>query len=165
MKTSVGIAALCAFAVLTSPSTAADFKKGALITIPATFELKASPSAVWTAVTTWVGFGALTGFQPTGPEKSFSKIGDSVPAKVWDDRGTLVVTGFSPQKEVRVTWEPGNASYLCAKRVVLTPSAGGTKLEYWDRYTDDQPNADETARKVAADTQQHIAAFRKMVEK
>jgi len=64
-----------------------------------------------------------------------------------------------------MTWEPGNASYLCAKRVVLTPSAGGTKLEYWDRYTDDQPNADETARKVAADTQQHIAAFRKMVEK
>jgi len=165
MKRSVGIPALFAFTVLSGSLVAADFKKGALITIPANFQLKAPPSAVWTALTSWEGFGALTGFQPAGPEKSFTKVGDSVSAKVWDDRGTLVVTGFSPQKEVRVTWEPGNASYLCAKRVVLTPSAGGTKLEYWDRYTDDQPNADETARKVAADTQQHIAAFRKMVEK
>jgi len=51
MKRFVGIAALCAFALLTSPSTAADFKKGALITIPANFQLKAPPSAVWTALT------------------------------------------------------------------------------------------------------------------
>jgi len=165
MKRSVWVAALFAFAVLSGPVIAADFKKGALITIPGTFELKAPPSAVWTALTSWEGFGALTGFQPTGPERSFSKVGDSTAAQVWDDKGTLVVTGLVREKELRVTWEPATASYLFAKRVVLNPSAGGTTLEYWDRYTDDQPNADETARTVARDTVQHVAAFRKMVEK
>jgi uncharacterized protein YndB with AHSA1/START domain len=153
------------FATFAAYLTAADFKKTSLITIPETIELKAPPASVWTVLTSWEGFGALTGFQPTGPEKKFSKVGDSVAAKVWDDKGTLVVTGLVPQKEIRVTWEPENASYLCAKRIVVKPSAAGTTLEYFDRYTDDQPNADETARKVVAGTAQHVAAFRKMVEK
>jgi uncharacterized protein YndB with AHSA1/START domain len=144
---------------------AADFQKTSLITIPQTIEVKASPAAVWTALTTWDGFGTLTGFKPTGTQKSFSKVGDSTAAQVWDDKGTLVVTAFVPQRELRVAWEPENASYLCAKRIVLKPSATGTTVEYRDRYTDDQPNAEETARKVVADTAQHVAAFRKMVEK
>jgi hypothetical protein len=153
------------FAVLGASMLAADFKKSSLITIPKTIELKAPPATVWATVTTWEGFGALTGFKPIGPEKGFSKVGDSTAAEVWEDKGTLVVTGLVREKELRVTWEPANASYLCAKRIVVKPSAGGTTLEYWDRYTDDQANADETARKVAADTEQHVAAFRKMVEK
>ena len=156
---------LVLFSTLAASLLAADFKKTSLITIPQTIEVKAAPAAVWKALATWEGFGTLTGFQPTGPEKTLSKVGDSTAAKVWDDRGTLVVTGLVPEKELRVTWEPANASYLCAKRIVLKPSAGGTTIEYWDRYTDDQPNADDTARKVVADTAQHVAAFRKMVEK
>jgi hypothetical protein len=154
-----------AFLMLGASLLATDFKKTSLITIPQTIELKASPSAVWTALTTWEGFGTLTGFQPTGSQKNISRVGDSTAAQVWDDKGVLVVTGLAPGKELRVAWEPENASYLCAKRVVLKPSAIGTTVEYWDRYTDDQPNADVTARKVVADTAQHVAAFRKMVEK
>ena len=162
MKRAVSVVVFSMFAAFLC---ATNFKKTSLITIPETIEVKAPPASVWTALTSWEGFGALTGFQPTGPEKRFSKVGDSVAAQVWDDKGTLVVTGLVPQKELRVTWEPANASYLCAKRVVLKPSATGTTLEYWDRYTDDQPNADETARKVVADTASHVAAFRKLVEK
>lgn len=162
MKKAVSIAMISAFAAVLS---AADFQKGALITIPQTIELKAAPADVWKVVTTGEGFGALTGFKPTGGPKSFSKVGDSVTAQVWDDTGTLVVTVLVPQKELRVAWEPDNASYLCAKRILVKPSAAGTTLEYWDRYTDDQPNADQTAKKVVADTAQHVAAFRKMVER
>jgi uncharacterized protein YndB with AHSA1/START domain len=144
---------------------AADFKKTSLITIPKTIELKAAPADVWKVLTTWEGFGALTGFRPTDAQKSFSKVGESVTAQVWDDTGTLVVTGLVPQKELRVSWEPDNASYLCAKRILVKPSAAGTTLEYWDRYTDDQPDAEQTAKKVVTQTAQHVAAFRKMVEK
>jgi uncharacterized protein YndB with AHSA1/START domain len=154
-----------AFSMLGASLLGADFKKTSLITIPQTIELKASPAAVWTALTTWEGFCTLTGFKPTGPQKNISKVGDSTAAQVWDDKGALVVTGLVPGKELRVSWEPENASYLCAKRVVLKPSAAGTTVEYWDRYTDDQADADATARKVVADTAQHVAAFRKMVEK
>jgi hypothetical protein len=144
---------------------ALNVKKTALVTIPATFEVKAPAVKVWTVVTSWEGFGVLTGFKPTGPEKSFSKVGDSVAAQVWEDKGRLVVTELVPGKELRVAWEPANASYLCAKRVVLTAAGGGTKVEYWDRYTDDQPNADETAKQVAADTEKAIVAFQGAAEK
>lgn len=139
-------------------------KKGMLVSIPATLELKAPPAKVWAAVTSMEGFAALTGFKTTGGA-SFGKLGDSVAAQAWEDKGRLVVTEFVPQKELRVTFEPARGHYLCQKRIVLTPSAVGTRLEYWDRYTDDLPNADATARQVVAETEKMVAAFQKMVEK
>lgn len=155
--------AFAAATALSAPPLAP--KKTALITIPATVSVNAPPAKVWAAVTSLDGFGALTGFAATGGPKSFAKIGDAVPAKVWTDTGRLVVTELMPEKELRVSWEPANGSYICSKRVVLSPSAGGTTLAYWDRYTDDQPNADETARQVAAETEKHIAAFKALAEK
>jgi uncharacterized protein YndB with AHSA1/START domain len=155
----LGFAAAAAFA---TPIAA---KKTALITIPGSIVVNAPPAKVWAAVTSLDGFGALTGFQATGGAKSFATIGDAVPAKVWTDAGRLVVTELVPEKELRVAWEPGNASYLCSKRVVLSPFPGGTRVEYTDRYTDDQPNADETARQVAQETEKHLAAFKALAEK
>lgn len=140
-------------------------RKTALVTIPATITVNAAPSKVWGVLTSLDGFGTLTGFHATGGAKSFTKIGDAVPARVWSDSGRLVVTELVPEKELRVAWEPAKGHYICSKRIVLSPSGAGTSLEYWDRYTDDQPNADETAKQVAAETEKQIAAFRALVEK
>jgi hypothetical protein len=142
-------------------------KKTALITIPATFEVKATPTKVWASLTSIEGFGTLTGFQPQAGQKpsAFSKVGDHLLAQVWEDKGRLIVTEFVPVRELRVAWDPEKGHYLCQKRVVLSPSGEGTSVEYWDRYTDDQPNADDTARQVVADTEKHIEAFRRLVEK
>ena len=159
---SMSAAMLVTASVLASPLPV---KKTALVTIPATFTVDAPPQKVWDALVSADGFGTLTGFHATGGAKSFTKIGDAVPAQVWSDSGRLVVTELVSGKELRVTWEPAKGHYLCSKRIVLSPAGAGTSLEYWDRYTDDQPNADETARKVVADTAQHVATFRKMVEK
>jgi uncharacterized protein YndB with AHSA1/START domain len=139
-------------------------KKGTLVTIPATLELKAPPSKVWAAITSLEGFTALTGFKASGGS-TFRKIGDSAAAQSWEDKGRLVVTELVPEKELRVSFEPAQGHYLCQKRIVLSPSAGGTRLEYWDRYTDDQPNAEETAKQVVAETEKTIAAFKTLVEK
>lgn len=139
-------------------------KKGTLVTIPATIELKVPPSKVWSVITSLDGFAALTGFKTTGAA-TFRKIGDSAPATAWEDKGRLIVTELVAEKELRVSFEPAQGHYLCQKRILLTPSAGGTRLEYWDRYTDDQPNAEQTARQVAAETEKSIDAFRRMVEK
>ncbi len=140
-------------------------KKTALVTIPATIPVHAPPAKVWAVLTSLDGFGTLTGFHATGGPKAFTKIGDAVPAKVWSDSGRLVVTELVPEKELRVAWEPANGHYLCSKRIVLSAASGGTSLEYWDRYTDDQANAEETAQKVAAETEKQIAAFRALAEK
>ena len=135
------------------------------MTIPATFAVNAPPAKVWETLASLDGFGTLTGFHATGGAKTFTKIGDAVPAQVWSDSGRLIVTELVPGRELRVTWEPAKGHYLCSKRIVLSAAGAGTSLEYWDRYTDDQPNADETARQVAAETEKQIAAFRALVEK
>jgi len=142
-------------------------KKTALITIPVNFEVKATPTRVWATLTSLEGFGTLTGFQPQAGQKlsAFSKVGDHLLAQVWDDRGRLIVTEFVPMRELRVAWEPEKGHYLCQKRAVLSPSGAGTSVEYWDRYTDDQSNADDTAKQVAADTEKHIEAFKKLAER
>ncbi|MEP6802021.1 MAG: hypothetical protein ABJC07_08795 [Acidobacteriota bacterium] len=161
------ILSFCAAAGGTAALLAAPLpvKKTALVTIPATIQVHAAPAKVWAALTSLDGFGTLTGFHATGGARAFTKIGDAVPATVWSDAGRLVVTDFVPDKELRVAWEPANGRYLCSKRIVLSAAAGGTSVEYWDRYTDDQANADETAQKVAAETEKQIAAFRALAEK
>lgn len=95
---------------------------------------------------------------------SFTQLGQTVEAQVWEDKGLLVVTGFDPGKELRVTWEPKNASYLCAKRIVISPSGSGTLVEYWDRYTDDQPNVDETAKQVRDETVKAVSVFESLAK-
>jgi hypothetical protein len=64
-----------------------------------------------------------------------------------------------------VTWEPETGGYLCGKRIVLTAAGKGTKVEYWDRYTDDQPNVDETAAQVVKETEAGVTKFKAMAEK
>jgi len=141
-------------------------KKTVLITIPVKLEVKAAATKVWAALTSLEGFGTLTGFKPQAGQKisSFSKVGDHILAQVWDDKGRLVVTEFVPERELRVVWEPEKGHYICQKRIVLTPGAGVTTIEYWDRYTDDQANADDTAKQVVAETEKNTEAFRKLVE-
>jgi hypothetical protein len=167
MRTSRIIHTAVAFLAIPLLGSGATAKKTALITIPVAFEVKATPTKVWASLTSIEGFGTLTGFQPQAGQKlsAFSKVGDHLLAQVWDDKGRLIVTEFVPMRELRVAWEPEKGHYLCQKRVVLSPSGAGTSVEYWDRYTDDQPNADATAKQVVADTEKHIEAFRSLVEK
>jgi hypothetical protein len=151
------------------PSIASEVvaKKTTLVTIPATFEVKAPVAAVWALATRVTGFCMLTGFVPdaTATEKTFAALGDAASATVWSDSGVLVATYVAKEKELRVTWEVANGGYLCAKRIVLSPTPTGTKVEYWDRYTDDQANVDETAAEVVKETLAGIAKFTSMAEK
>ena len=164
-----GAFAVLALLATAGPSVRAEvlpMKKASMVLIPSKLEVKAPLARVWTAVCSMRGFCMLTGFTPDPASKghAFARLGDHARAGIWNDKGTLVVTGFTPSKELRVTWEPENASYLCAKRIVLSRTATGTSLEIWDRYTDDQPTVDDTAKKVSEETAKALEAFRGMVE-
>ncbi len=171
----VGAAAtalLAALAVAAAPAPAAraevlPVKKSALVAIPSRLDVKAPPARVWAALTSVKGFCALTGFTPDAASKgrAFARLGDHAKAGIWSDRGTLVVTGWAPMKKLRVAWEPENASYICEKRILIAKTAAGTSLEILDRYSDDQPTVDETARKSAEETGRALEAFRVLVEK
>ncbi len=151
----------------TSSAAEVAAKMTTLVTIPAVFEVKAPIAKVWAAASSVEGFCAITGFvpDPGAPTKRFAAIGDAVPASVWTDRGMLVATYVAEEKELRVTWEVASGAYLCGKRLVLSPTAAGTRVEYWDRYTDDQANVDETAAAVVKDTVAGIAKFTALAEK
>jgi hypothetical protein len=135
--------------------------KGAQVDVSVDLTLNVSPSRVWQELTRASGFGKLTGFQPEKPDATLARVGDAVRASVWQDKGLLVVTGSDPQKELRVTWEPDNGSYLCQKRIRLEAAGDATKVLYQDRYTDTQPAAavDQTSRQVVQDTEAGIRAF------
>ena len=75
------------------------------------------------------------------------------------------MTYLSPDRELRVAFEPESASYLCSSRVILKPSGDGTSVEYTDRYSDDQPTVDQTARQVFQETMAAVDAFKLLAEK
>ncbi len=161
-----------AFAALLSAfvagsAAALDVKKTTLVTIPATFEVAVPIAKAWALASSVDGFCALAGFipDPAAKTKAFAKVGDSLPATMWTDKGTLIATMVTKGKELRVAWEPENAAYLCGKRIVLSPAGDGTKIEYWDRYTDDQANVDETAAVVTKETEAGVTKFKLMAEK
>ncbi|MGH9368048.1 MAG: hypothetical protein ACRD3M_10285 [Thermoanaerobaculia bacterium] len=160
-------AAALALAALLAPHAlrgASSVKKIALVTIPATQQLKASAERVWSVLTSVDGFSALTGFKTTGDLRSFSAVGDNVAAEIWGDRGRLFVAEIVPGKELRVLFAPGGGHYFCDKRLVPSAWQGGTTLEYTDRYTDDKADAEKTAQRAVEETQRGVQAFKKLVE-
>jgi hypothetical protein len=141
--------------------------KATQVELTSEFTVEAPASRVWQELISASGFGALTGFRPEKPDAPLGKIGESVRASVWEDKGLLIVTGAEAQKELRVSWEPDNGSYLCQKRVRLQSAGNGTRVLYQDRYTDTQPAAsvDQTAQQVAKETETHIREFTERFKK
>lgn len=103
----------------------------------------ASPQAVWSALTDVQQLSDIENFEYQGSSKKLTKVGDSVTMEVFGDKGTLVLTYAEPNEELRYTWEPDNASYLCQERWLLSPSTKGTKIIFEDRYTESGPQTDE----------------------
>ena len=69
-------------------------------------------------------------------------------------------------KELRASFEPATAGYLCQHRIMiqLDPS-NGTMLTVLDRYSDDKTETvDKTATTVAADLAAQLDTFRVAVE-
>ncbi len=160
----------CALLVAAGVLVATDLmpvRKSTFVTISARVEVKAPPATVWKTLCSVDGFCAITGFKPVPGQKlrSFSRVGDALPAGIWTDTGRLIVTHLSPGRELRVVFEPENASYLCASRVILKPSGDGTSVEYTDRYSDDQPTVDQTARQVFQETMAAVEAFKLLAER
>lgn len=142
-------------------------KRSACVRVDGHADLKAAPAQVWSALVSPKGLAALTGVQLPDGAKGLAKLGDSTTATVWSDKGNLVCTQSVEGKELRISFEPENASYVCADRITLEPAqGGGTRLAITDRYSDEQmETVDKTAKEVAAEMSRHLAAFQAIAEK
>jgi hypothetical protein len=142
-------------------------KRSALVRIEGHVDLQRTPAQVWSALVSPKGLAALTGVQLPDSAQGIAKVGDSTTASVWSDKGTLVCTQAVEAKELRISFEPENASYVCADRILLEPArGGGTRLAITDRYSDDHMDTvDKTSKEVAAEMSRHLSAFQAVAER
>lgn len=152
-------------------AAAGEIQPVAAVRLHAQTRIAAPPAAVWKAVTTGRTFATWCPMwkAPSNAATTLTHVGDVVSfTDEWNNRGRSVVTFLAPGRELRVAHEPDDGSYLCQARIVLTPAAGGTVVQFWDAYTDDNPReADRsaTAARQEAALERQLQALKQMVEK
>ena len=121
--------------------------------------INATSQAVWAVLTDVQKLASALNFEYKGAAKKLEKVGDNVQLKVWGDAGTYILIYAKSASELRFTWEPDNASYLCQERWTLAPAGKGTKLTYEERYTESGP---QTADAIAEQVKSYNQALAKV---
>lgn len=169
-KLLISLAMTAAVTTAASPSFA-EMKQIPVVRLEASTEVAAAPEAVWTFLTagknyvTWCPEWA----SPTNAKLNISKVGDVLDfTDEWGNGGRSIVTFLSAGKELRVSHEPNDGSYVCQARVVLSPTAaGGTTVRFIEQYTDESPAADlqATAARVETGLKETLTRVKNAVEK
>lgn len=148
----------------------ADTTQMAFMRLHASTTIAAPPAAVWacathgTSLVTWCPMWK----NAANAKRELAKVGDVLDfTDEWGNGGRSVVTYLAAQKELRVVHEPTKGDYVCQAKIVLTPVAGGTKVDYWDQYSDASPEADRhaTAGKMEKSGETMLAALKAAAEK
>jgi hypothetical protein len=156
MRTLVLIAATLALP-LTAAADPATVVKTAMVQVSGEVTVAAPIAKVWSELTHAPALGELTGATLTRTDGTFAKVGDSSPAKIWDDTGRVTVTLVVPEKELRFVFETDADKYVCHSRVRLSNVGGKTRVQYDDRYSDEKPaSVDATAKTVAKDVEDRL---------
>lgn len=100
-----------------------------------TITIQAKAETVFAILTNCEKHCALTGSKHTGGSATMAKVGSTSTVEVDGDKGTEVVTCFKPGKELRLSFEPDNGTYLCGEKWTLTPSGAGTTVQYNETFT------------------------------
>jgi uncharacterized protein YndB with AHSA1/START domain len=104
---------------------------------------------------------------PKNAAVNLTKVGDTLDyTDDWGGGGRSVVTYIVKDRELRVAHEPNKGDYMCQAKLILTPTAGGTKVDYWEQYTDESAPADmqATAAKMEAEMAATLATVKKGCE-
>ena len=165
--------ALCMAAALSLASAsvaAASWKQVPVVRHEAEVEVAAPPAAVWAYVTSGRNFVTWCPQWKSAKNAAHSivKVGDVLDyMDEWGHGGRSIVTYLAKDKELRVAHEPDDGSYICQAKFVLTPTPRGTRVLFWDQYTDESPAKDlqATAEKMRVEIDQTVAAIKKGVEK
>jgi hypothetical protein len=135
----------------------------------ASTEVMAPPSAVWSEITT--GKNLVTWCPEWKSTRNASvnltKVGDVLDySDEFGNGGSSIVTYLVKDKELRVAHEPNKGDYMCQAKLILAPTATGTRVEYWEQYTDESSprDMDATALKMETSMAQNMAALKKGCE-
>ena len=163
--------AVLALALAAIAGTAsADHRQITMISLHSEIEIAARPAAVWTFITTGKNYATWC---PSWKAARNARIDITRAGDVLDymdefgNGGRSIVTYAVRNRELRVAHEPNKGDYVCQAKFLLTPSGRGTKLEFWDQYTDESAEADReaTIAKMQTGSDQTLAAIKQAMEK
>jgi uncharacterized protein YndB with AHSA1/START domain len=148
----------------------AEMTEISMVKLDVSTQINATPSEVWTQMTTGKDLVGWCPYWKSDKNKKamISKVGDTLDfTDDWGNGGQSVITFLDPDKEMRITHEPSNGSYVCQSRLVLEPSDGGTTVKYVEQYTDESDPEDRIATSVQMEKAMTaaLAALKKMAEK
>lgn len=170
-RRSLVVVALAASALAAwSPIAAAKRMQVPVVRLYASAEIAGPPSAVWAQMTagknlvTWCPMWKSA----RNAAVNIAKVGDVLDySDDWGNGGRSVVTYCVKDRELRVAHEPNKGDYMCQAKFILTPAAAGTKVEYWEQYTDESGPRDmeATAGKMETEMGALLAAVKRGCEK
>ena len=126
--------------------------------------LNAKPAAVWALIVDGKKFFSLAGWELITSDAKFAKVGDNARIKVWGDAGTIVLTYYKANQELRYSWEPDNASYICQERILLEAKGDQTTLTYINTYSESGPQSKADIDAQIKSLNQFLAKIKKSVE-
>ncbi len=126
--------------------------------------INAKPDAVWAVLADGKKFCSLAGYEFISGQAKFGKVGDYARVKVWGDVGTLIVTTYKANKELRQYWDPDNASYICQERLLLKAEGSKTNLTYINTYSESGPQSKEDIDSQIKGWDKLLSKIKKAVE-
>lgn len=147
----------------------ADTKQVPMVTIHSETTIAASPSTVWTYITTGKNFATwCPNWRASKNAKiNLTRTGDMLDfIDDWGNGGRSIVTYCVMNRELRVAHEPMKGDYVSHGRYVLTAGGGSTTLGFWNSYTDssDAKSMAATMDKMQAAADKSLAAIKLGVE-
>jgi hypothetical protein len=125
-------------------------------------EIKVPPAKVWMHLTSGKSLVAWCPVWKKDANQSatLGKVGDSV--DFTDEYGN----GAFIAKEIRVAHEPADGSYICQARIMVEPTAAGTRVTLIEQYTDESKPEDRkaTAAKSQTEMESALSALAKLCE-
>lgn len=169
-RITVGLAATAAMLAAIASVSVAAHTQVPVMRFHAQTDVAAPAGAVWTQLTsgknlvTWCPVWK----SPKNAAVNIVKVGDVLDfTDQWGGGGRSVVTYLVKGKELRVAHEPNKGDYICQAKLMLTPTASGTRVDYWEQYTDESAPKDmeATAAKMETDMSAMLAAMKQGCEK
>jgi len=156
-------------AVLGSPARA-EYKQIPVVRHVVSTEVAAPAAVVWAQLTqgknlvTWCPVWK----SPRNAKVALSRVGDMLDfTDDYGHGGRSVVTYLARGKEIRLSHEPNDGSYLCQAKLTLTPKGRATVVQFMEQYTDESSpgDLDATAKKMETEMGATLAALKKSAER
>jgi hypothetical protein len=128
-------------------------------------QVNAKPEKIWAKITDLSLIGEMMG-EKMEKAKKVSKEGEWARVTTMGDMGTLFVTVAKKNQELRLYFEPDNASYTCRERYWLTPDGDMTTFHMELEYTESGsgPEADKMADDLAKDMSSRLGTMKMKLE-